>query len=163
MLYSYKGQEPAPLPERIRLSDGSTRTDSTTFTEEEIADAGYVVAGAKPNTSKVGNVFVWNNDNWEERGPTISEINAQWKKVREKRDFLLAEADVMLMLSIERNITDIHVGDYKQNLRDVPQYMNDPFDIVYPIYGETMEVWLDRAENGITRPDYQEAQSDSSE
>jgi hypothetical protein len=36
-LYSYQGQEPQELPERIRLSGGRTRTDSSTFTEEEIA------------------------------------------------------------------------------------------------------------------------------
>jgi hypothetical protein len=32
MLYSYQGAEPAALPHRIRLSDGSTRTDASTFT-----------------------------------------------------------------------------------------------------------------------------------
>ena len=42
MLYSYNGEYPTDIPERIRLSDGSTRTDSSTYTEEEIADAGYV-------------------------------------------------------------------------------------------------------------------------
>lgn len=41
-MYSLRGDTPKPLPNRIRLSDGSTRTDNTTFTVEEIADAGYV-------------------------------------------------------------------------------------------------------------------------
>ena len=32
MLYSYNGEYPTDIPERIRLSDGSTRTDSSTYT-----------------------------------------------------------------------------------------------------------------------------------
>ena len=42
MLYSYKGGEPQELPFRIVLSNGKTRTSQTPFTEEELADAGYV-------------------------------------------------------------------------------------------------------------------------
>ena len=30
-LYSYKGADPHPLPEKLRLSDGTTRTDPSTF------------------------------------------------------------------------------------------------------------------------------------
>lgn len=37
MLYSRHITTPAPLPHRIRLADGSTRTDRSTFTPEEIA------------------------------------------------------------------------------------------------------------------------------
>ena len=42
MLYSIHNQRPAPLPFRIRLSNGFTRTEPTSFTAEEIIDAGYV-------------------------------------------------------------------------------------------------------------------------
>ena len=42
MLYSFRQQRPAPLPFRIRLSNGFTRTEPASFTAEEIADAGYV-------------------------------------------------------------------------------------------------------------------------
>lgn len=41
LLYSLNGERPAPLPFRIRLSNGFTRTDPSTFTPEEIAAAGY--------------------------------------------------------------------------------------------------------------------------
>ena len=47
-LYSYKGQPPKELPHRIVLSDGRTRTDSSTFTEEELTDAGWILAGSEP-------------------------------------------------------------------------------------------------------------------
>ena len=52
MLYSYNGEYPTDIPERIRLSDGSTRTDSSTYTEEEIADAGYVYVEAPVLTDR---------------------------------------------------------------------------------------------------------------
>ena len=42
MLYSLRQQRPAPLPFRIRLSNGFTRTEPASFTAEEILDAGYV-------------------------------------------------------------------------------------------------------------------------
>jgi hypothetical protein len=42
MLYSFRQQRPAPLPERIRLSNGFTRYAHQPPTAEEILDAGYV-------------------------------------------------------------------------------------------------------------------------
>jgi hypothetical protein len=42
MLYSIRQQRPAPLPNRIRLSDGFTRYAHQPPTAEEIIDAGYV-------------------------------------------------------------------------------------------------------------------------
>lgn len=63
MLYSYKGSYPKKLPERIRLSNGLTRTNSSTYTEEEITDAGYFAVSVPtydPATQKLawdGNVF----------------------------------------------------------------------------------------------------------
>ena len=42
MLYSFRQQRPAPLPNRIRLSNGFTRYKHQPPTAEEIADAGYV-------------------------------------------------------------------------------------------------------------------------
>ena len=42
MLYSFRQQRPAPLPSRIRLSNGFTRYAHQPPTAEEILDAGYV-------------------------------------------------------------------------------------------------------------------------
>jgi len=42
MLYSFRQQRPAPLPNRIRLSNGFTRYAYQPPTAEEIADAGYI-------------------------------------------------------------------------------------------------------------------------
>ncbi|MDP1570330.1 MAG: hypothetical protein Q8L86_10025 [Vicinamibacterales bacterium] len=42
MLYSHHGATPAPVPFRIVLPGGMTRTDPSTFSDEELAAAGYV-------------------------------------------------------------------------------------------------------------------------
>ena len=42
MLYSFRQQRPAPLPYRIRLSNGFTRYAHQPPTAEEILDAGYI-------------------------------------------------------------------------------------------------------------------------
>ena len=48
MLYSFKGLRPAPLPFRITLPSGFTRTDPATFTAEEILSAGYIGPFTEP-------------------------------------------------------------------------------------------------------------------
>lgn len=47
-LYSKNGAAPAPLPRRIVLSDGSSRTDPEQFTPQEIEEAGYIPAPDMP-------------------------------------------------------------------------------------------------------------------
>jgi len=41
--YSYNNQEPTEIPETIILSDGTELTDSNTYTEADIIDAGYLL------------------------------------------------------------------------------------------------------------------------
>ena len=38
-LYSFNGRYPDILPNRIRLSNGLTKTDKTTFTDSDLLDA----------------------------------------------------------------------------------------------------------------------------
>ena len=59
MLYSYRTCWPQVLPFRIRLSDGSTRTDPSTFTAEEIADAGYTGPYVEPAYNPETEVLNW--------------------------------------------------------------------------------------------------------
>jgi hypothetical protein len=63
-LYTKNGSVPGPLPYRIRLSDGSTRTDPSTFTPEEIAEAGYTVADSKPFPGQYEEV-IWDGSSWQ--------------------------------------------------------------------------------------------------
>ena len=63
LLYTINKSYPRQLPHRIVLSDGRTRTDNTTFTDAEIADAGYTAVENMPSitsTQKLG----WDGSNW---------------------------------------------------------------------------------------------------
>ena len=147
MLYSYKGQYPTSLPERIRLSDGSTRTDSSTFTEEELTDAGYIAAGDYPAQDSTTQKVIWNGTAWEVVDLTTEEINAivnqQWAEVRESRDTKIKEVEwrVMRNLSETRqgldttdNITDLDT--YIQALRDITSTTTNPLEVSWPILGQ---------------------------
>ena len=59
MLYSLRQQRPAPLPFRIRLSNGFTRTEPTSFTAEEITDAGYVGPYTEPAYDAATEQLLW--------------------------------------------------------------------------------------------------------
>jgi len=59
MLYSIRNQRPAPLPFRIRLSNGFTRTEPASFTAEEIADAGYVGPYTEPAYDAATEQLLW--------------------------------------------------------------------------------------------------------
>ena len=52
MLYSLNGQHPQTLPFRIRFADGRTRTDPTTFTLDELVEAGYVQVEDPPEITE---------------------------------------------------------------------------------------------------------------
>jgi hypothetical protein len=78
MTYSLNGAYPTKLPERIRLPDGSTRTDSSTFTAEEIALAGYSLAPEKPSATDL-EVVEWSFGGWVVRPMTTEEYNGRQK------------------------------------------------------------------------------------
>jgi hypothetical protein len=59
MLYSFRNQRPAPLPFRIRLSNGFTRTEPASFTAEEIAYAGYVGPYTEPAYDAATEQLLW--------------------------------------------------------------------------------------------------------
>lgn len=78
-LYSYKTSYPQPLPFRIRLPNGQTRTDPSTFTAEEIADAGYIAVNDPPEITTT-QVLTWNSEtvSWEVRDKTEQELRAEY-------------------------------------------------------------------------------------
>lgn len=64
MLYSLRQQRPAPLPFRIRLSNGFTRTEPASFTAEEIADAGYVGPFTEPAYDAATEQLLWKDGSY---------------------------------------------------------------------------------------------------
>ncbi len=147
MLYSYKGQYPTSLPERIRFSDGSTRTDSSTFTNEELTDAGYVAAGDPPSYDNDTQKVIWNGSSWEVVSLTLSErvsrVSELWAEVRENRDEKIKEVEWRVMRNMSEtrqgvdttdNITDLDT--YIQALRDITSSTTNPIEVVWPTLGE---------------------------
>jgi hypothetical protein len=154
-LYSYNGSYPQPIPHRIKLSDGRTRTDPSTFTDEEIIDAGYTIVSDMPIPNSV-QVLEWDsaNINWVIRDKTLEELqaetNALWSLIRAERDKRIA--DVMWRyeryerygrLGLEQTDDITKLDKYIQDLADLPQTQDDPYDILWPV--------LQRAETSNTQ------------
>ena len=53
------------LPERIRLSNGNTKTNKETFTEEDLKDVGYAFIDIFPNYNDETHKCVWNKTEWK--------------------------------------------------------------------------------------------------
>ena len=66
--YSYDNQYPLTwneLPNRIRLSNGFTKTKKETFTQEELIDAGYkIVKYDTTGFNEETHECIWNGTDW---------------------------------------------------------------------------------------------------
>lgn len=139
MLYSFNGNYPQPIGNRIRLSNGKTRTDSSTFTEDELSDAGYQLAPDIP--ARPDNVtfckLEWNGTDWEYRvEPTITEIEEERQKVLNAIDYSLEEARATRKLKKQNGESDAYMDQYIMELTNLIANVNDPFNIKWPVYGD---------------------------
>ena len=145
MLYSYKNQYPTTLPERIRLSSGLTRTDSSTFTEEELIDAGYMKVESSPAYNSDTEKIIWNGESWEVVSLTQAEIEEKqkllWEEVRNTRDLKIKEvewrvfryqSEVRLGLDPTDDIQQI--DEYIQKLRDITKTTTNPLEVIWPSF-----------------------------
>lgn len=141
MLYSKNGLYPTTLPFRITLSNGLTRTNPSTFTPEELADAGYIAVDDPPRVLS-HQILIWTGTDWLVRDKTELELAEErarkWYEIRAHRDRLLSEIDwrvlryhsqVRLGITPVDNLTSL--DEYAQALRDVT-LQSDPDDIVWP-------------------------------
>jgi hypothetical protein len=144
-LYSLNGKYPQALPERIRLSNGQTRSDSSTFTAEEIADAGYV-AVVKPSYDRTTHTLDWDGTDFTLRLYNDAEIAAEWVGIRASRDRILNQIDTMYGVTVDVDTyksaeTTAELSDdqkaTKQALRDITNQDN-PFDISWPIFEDNV-------------------------
>lgn len=134
MLYSYNNGYPALIPNRIRLSDSSTRTDSSTYTPEEIADAGYVQVADQPSVP-YPNKLDWTGTEWDIRAPNENEVSVQWESIKKECQKLLSETDYKVIKAYELGETLSQSWiDYRQSLRDIYNNVNniDPWNAVWP-------------------------------
>lgn len=132
MLYSLNGAYPiSTLPHRIRLSDGTTRTDSSTFTDEEIADAGYSIVEA------VGceeyEKLVWNGTTFDVVSFTQEEIDDHhrelWDEIMWQKDIKLKE----VKWRVDRYESEVRLGLTPTDDIDlVNEYINSLNNISIP-------------------------------
>ena len=156
MQYSVNGDYPiTTLPHRIRLSNGLTKTDNTTFTDSDLVSAGITTVADNPSYNTNTQKLVWNRETteWDVTELTQDELDqitdSKWMQVRSQRDYLLSEADqrVLRYQSEERTGITTHTDSisdldtYMQELRDIPQTNSDPDNIVWPtIAGDAEDI-----------------------
>jgi hypothetical protein len=116
-LYSYKGSYPYPLPKDIYNYD--------------IND--FVLAPEKPTLSK-GEILEWGGTNWVVRTPNDAELDIKWQEIRDTRNILLSKTDIKILKYLERKL-DIpeELLSYREQLRDLPQQQENPFNIIWPV------------------------------
>lgn len=124
MLYSYKGSLPAPLPFRITLPNGFTRTDPSTFTPEEIALAGYTGPYTEPPYNPNTQVLEWVNGAYVVRNLPPPPPKPEWGTFKST---LLADSRVNSALSAALPIVPSAVLSLPASLMAVAQGQ-DPAD-----------------------------------
>ena len=92
-LYTQNGSYPKPIPFRIKLSNGQTRTDPTSFTEEEILDAGYIEVSEPPSITSE-QVLEWDSQNiqWIVRDKTEQELQNELTNAKQNRLVYITES-----------------------------------------------------------------------
>lgn len=137
-LYSYQEQEPQRLPERISLSDGRSRTDASSFTEEELNDAGYTGPYTKPEYNQEYQRRHWNSEtlSYVVEDKTDEEI---WEPIRTERNRLLAESDWSMAADTPGQINLPEWTKYRQRLRDIPSFFGNPKEIIWPVIPSKQE------------------------
>jgi hypothetical protein len=131
-LYSYQGQEPQELPERIRLSNGRTRTDSSSFTAEEISNAGFTGPYERPEFDPEIETQEWNSEllNWETT-PIPDEVF--WERLRNQRNYKLLISDWSQLSDAPLTSSQKTAwATYRQTLRDLPENTEDPKNVTWP-------------------------------
>lgn len=135
-LYSHNGNWPTQLPNRIYLSNGKSRTDKTTFTADELADAGWIAVSNPPNVT-YPNKLDWDGVNWLIRQPNENETSQRWVDVRNQCTSLLAATDYKVLKRFELGLdADLNLATYRQALRDIYNNVNniDPWHVPWPTY-----------------------------
>jgi len=131
MLYSHNTATPAHLPHRIRFADGSTRTDASTFTPDELERAGYSGPYGRPECNPKLETIDWDGTQFLVRPYSFDELQAQYAKIRQRRIELLQSCDWTQIADYDLGADRDVWAAYRQALRDLADAAN-PFDITWP-------------------------------
>jgi hypothetical protein len=137
-LYTKNGEYPNQLPHMIRLSNGFIRSDRSTFTAEEIVDAGYIQVEDPPSV-EYPNVLDWDTQNlqWVVRAPNDNETQARWQFIQSECKLRLDQTDYKIIKALELSVEpEQAVVTYRQELRDLYNNINniDPWNFQWPVY-----------------------------
>lgn len=136
MLYTYKGQYPQQLPQRIRLQDGSSRTPpyETDFLESQ----GYRPVD-NPPTFGVEQKLEWTGVNWLVSLKNSYETESDWNDIRKQRDEKIKEVEWRYnryyrheRLGLPQVDSLQNLDTYIQALADVTKQTN-PYAIIWPV------------------------------
>jgi len=142
-MYSLNKSYPiSDKPKRIRLSNGNTKTDFTTFTPDDLTYAGWHVIDDKPEVNETTHKVAWNGTKWVTESLSSEELqsvkNKQLESVRTQRDKFINDVEwkIMRYNSFARQgksqIDDITKLDkYVQDLRDCIN-VDDPSSTEFP-------------------------------
>lgn len=136
-LYSYKGARPTQLPNRLKFSDGFTKTDPSTFTAEDIQNAGWIAVGDPPVVD-YPDKLEWDSETlqWTVRPPNEAETAFRWQHIREECERRLLDTDYKVIKAMELGepVDPVYVT-YRQALRDLYNNVNDvdPWSVQYPV------------------------------
>jgi hypothetical protein len=145
----------------LKLSNGFTKTDRSTFTAEDIADAGWIEVSDPPEVV-YPNKLEWNGalKEWYTRPPNDSEVAFKWQEIRNECERLLASTDYKVIKAIESGVPmDPIVVAYRQDLRDLYNDVNviDPWTVVYPTLVYLDDEDYNQSSDGITHNDSTES------
>jgi hypothetical protein len=147
MYYSHNNNYPvlfSQIPERIRLSNGLTRTDKSTFTEQELLDAGYKkIDTVPPQVNSQTEKVTWTGTDWSTQQLTAEEIaqlkEEKWSLIRKSRDVMIDQTiwriqrcESEIRLGITTTDSMVVLDTYVQALRDITK-QPDPFNVEWPI------------------------------
>lgn len=116
-LYSKNNQYPTHIPHRITLSDGSTRTDASSFTEAEIADAGYILAPEQP-VIQGWQSLSWTGTEWAVHDISIEVlIRQKFEQINNIRDAKIYSQKTVVLSSGQTVPVDVRIN--KPDLQNI--------------------------------------------
>jgi len=130
-LYSHYTATPSPLPHRIRFADGSTRTNNSTFTPDELERAGYSGPSERPECNSKLDTIYWDGSAIVVRPYSFDELQAQYAKIRQRRIELLQSCDWTQIADYDLGADRDAWAAYRQALRDLADAPN-PFNLTWP-------------------------------
>ncbi len=131
MLYSYRLNPPIgfeQIPDRIRLSDGTTRTGKSSFTQQELESAGFTPVDPAPGCM-INQKVVWTGSAWQVVDLTEAERQSRManllSEIRTTRKTLFQDLDARYSRYFSQQRLGLQPVDNLQALDQYAQALRD--------------------------------------